>query len=232
MTWKLTASVSSGSSPRTRDTLFLPGNGSQSPSQTGPMELGSTGQTKAEDISSNKEIPKHQSKQELTHHRNTKATPVSSTLGGPDRVWLRLDTLLFASLSPSSGLSVETYILSAKVSRGHWGCTGPGVCLLWVVVINAWAGVSCQGAQDGFIVQSRVVVLFELGTLSSMLIRLLTYALEGHALWLQYHGLRRLGRLLRRRDRGLCLCRGGIHHGGWCRANAGVHRRLWLHGLF
>lgn len=117
------------------------------------------------------------------------------------------------------------------VSKGFKDSTWPGGCLLWVVVVHAWAGVRCQGAQDGFVVEGRIVVLFELGTLCSMLIRLLARTLERNTLWLQDHRLR-LRRLWRLRDRGLSLCRRGIHHRGGRRANARIHRRLWLHGLF
>lgn len=98
-------------------------------------------------------------------------------------------------------------------------------------MVHTWAGVSRQRAQDSFVVEGRIVVFFEFRTLSSMLIRLLTLTLERHTLWLQDHGLRRR-RLRRLRDLGLVLCGSSIHHGGWCRANSGIHRRLGLHRLF
>lgn len=98
-------------------------------------------------------------------------------------------------------------------------------------MVYTWAGVSRQRAEDSFVVEGRIVVLFEFGTLSSMLIRLFTCTLERHTLWLQDHGLR-LRRRRRLRDLRLGLGRRSIHHGGRCRANSGIHRRLRLKRMF
>ena len=85
-------------------------------------------------------------------------------------------------------------------------------------------GVSRQGAQDGLVIEGRIMIFFEFGTLSSMLIRFFTRTLERHTLCLHVHVL-----LLLRRSSN--LRRRSIHHGSWCRSNIGVHGRLRLHGL-
>lgn len=99
-------------------------------------------------------------------------------------------------------------------------------------MVHTWAGVSRQRAEDSFVVEGRIVVLFEFGSLSSMLIRLLTCTLERHTLWMQDHGLLRRRRRRRLRDLRLGLGRRSIHHGGRCRADSGIHRRLRLQRMF
>lgn len=78
---------------------------------------------KAEGFLNNKEIPEHppEKRLKLTHHRNTKATPIGSTPGGPDHVVAKTKHTVLTSLFAPSGLPVETYKLSEKTARTALG---------------------------------------------------------------------------------------------------------------
>lgn len=87
-----------------------------------------------------------------------------------------------------------------------------------VVLHTARVVVRGQGTEYGLVIEGRVVVFFEFGTLSSMLIRLLTGILKRHTLSMHHN------RLL---WRGHLHLRGGrFHHWRWSRPNTRVHGRL------